>query len=138
MPSELGISIPLPVPTPAAMSSPRLTPPGIRNPTRRTISNKSIGDSVTFIQYSTESTSQNVLKIRCIVKPGGGVPLHYHRHCTEQFKVLRGVLTAVNGREVLTLKAGKEALVPVMTDHLFRNDTKEECEFEGTVRDVRA
>jgi hypothetical protein len=31
------------------------------------------------------------------------------------------------------LKEGEETLIPVNTDHLFRNDSEEECEFDGTV-----
>lgn len=119
----------------STMSAPiRAIPPGIRSPARRKITNKAIGDEVTFILYSTESPQQSVFKVRCIVKPGGGVPLHYHRNCSEHFKVLKGVLTAVNGSAVLKLGVGEETLIPVMTDHLFRNDTEGECEFEGTVR----
>lgn len=111
----------------------RAIPPGIRRPLSRVISNNMIGDKVSFTLYSTETPEQNYFKIRCVVKPGGGVPLHYHRHCSEHFRVLRGVMTAVKGREVLSLSEGEEALIPVMTDHLFRNDSAADCEFEGTV-----
>lgn len=41
----------------------------------------------------------------------------------------------MNGSQVLRLKEGEEALVPVNTNHLFRNDSEEEdVEFEGTAR----
>jgi mannose-6-phosphate isomerase-like protein (cupin superfamily) len=111
----------------------RSIPPGIRDAARRVVTNQAIGDKVTYTQYSTETSDGRSFKIRCIVKPGGGVPLHYHRNCTEHFRVLRGVLTAVNGRSTLALKEGEETLIPANTDHLFRNDSEEECEFEGTV-----
>ena len=111
----------------------RAIPPGIRNPSRRQISNKNIGDRVIFTHYSTETSNQNFFRIRCIVKPGGGVPLHYHRNSCEHFKTLKGVLTVINGDKTLSLKEGEDALVPVNTNHLFRNDSSEDCEFEGTV-----
>lgn len=112
----------------------RSIPPSVRNPARRFVTNKAIGDKVTYTQYSTETSDGNFFKIRCVVKPGGGVPLHYHRNCTEHFKVLRGIMTAVRGEETLSLGVDEEALIPVGTDHLFRNDSEEECEFDGTVR----
>ena len=111
----------------------RAVPPGIRDPLRREISNKDIGDRVTFTQYSTETPNQDFFRIRCIVKPGGGVPLHYHRNSSEHFKTLKGVLTIINGDKTLKLKEGEDALIPVNTNHLFRNDSGEDCAFEGTV-----
>ena len=111
----------------------RAIPPGIRDPARRVVSTRDIGDRVTYTLYSTETPEGDHFKIRCVVLPGGGVPLHYHRNTKEKFEVLRGVLTAVNGSDVLSLGVGESTEVPVGVDHLFRNDSESEAEFEGTV-----
>lgn len=110
----------------------RSVPPGIRTPSRRVITNKAIGDRVTFTTYSTETSDEDHFTIRCVVQPGGGVPLHYHRNMVESFKVLKGVLTVNRGQEVLRLNVGEEASVPIGVVHAFGNRGGEECEFEGT------
>ena len=110
----------------------RSVPPGIRTPARRVITNKAIGDRVNFSTYSTETSNEDHFTIRCVVQPGGGVPLHYHRNMVESFKVLKGVLTVNRGPDVLRLKVGEDASVPIGVVHAFGNRGEEECEFEAT------
>jgi len=59
--------------------------------------------------------------IEQIIPPGGGPPLHVHRHETEIFYVVEGQFEIVVGDQILTAAPGTSAVCPRDIPHKFRN-----------------
>jgi quercetin dioxygenase-like cupin family protein len=55
------------------------------------------------------------------VPPGGGPPLHVHRHETEIFYILEGEFEVIVGDQVVSAPAGTTATCPRDIPHKFRN-----------------
>ena len=108
-------------------------PPGLRWPERRVIANVIVKDRVTTEKYSIE-TNGEYSRFRCEVKAGGGVPLHFHHSYAEHFVVKSGELGVVLGDEVIHLKPGEGAKVPMGTKHRFFNDSDSDTEFVVELR----
>ena len=108
-------------------------PPGMRDPARRLVTNKVMQDQGIFEKYGAE-TNGEYTRCRVTVKPGGGVPLHYHRTFTERFEPVKGTLGLVLGSETLHLKPGEIGTVPLNTIHRFFNDSDEDIEYVAEVR----
>jgi mannose-6-phosphate isomerase-like protein (cupin superfamily) len=62
-------------------------------------------DQGIFEKYGAE-TNGEYTRCRVTVKPGGGVPLHYHAAFTETFWPVKGTLGIVLGNKTLHLKPG--------------------------------
>jgi mannose-6-phosphate isomerase-like protein (cupin superfamily) len=58
------------------------------------------------------------------VPPGGGPPLHVHRHETEIFFVVDGQFEILVGDQTVTGQAGTSAVCPRDIPHTFRNISK--------------
>jgi mannose-6-phosphate isomerase-like protein (cupin superfamily) len=59
--------------------------------------------------------------IEQIIPPGGGPPMHVHRHETEIFFVVEGQFEIVVGDQTVTGPAGASAVCPRDIPHTFRN-----------------
>ena len=99
-------------------------PPGVRDASRRLLTNPILKDEVTIEKYGAE-TGGEYTRLQVKVAPGGGTPIHLHSTYTERFISKDGTLTVVLGEETHQLKDGAEALVPVRTLHQFRNDNED-------------
>jgi mannose-6-phosphate isomerase-like protein (cupin superfamily) len=109
-------------------------PPGVRDESRRTLTNKVVKDIVFFEKYGSE-TNGECTRVRVQVKPQGGTPIHYHRSYAEQFFPTQGILGVVLGTQTLNLPPGESAIVPIGTYHRFFNpSTTEDCSFVGEAR----
>jgi mannose-6-phosphate isomerase-like protein (cupin superfamily) len=109
------------------------TPPGIRDHSRRTLSNPKIKDKVFIEKYGAETNGEYTL-IRCTVSPGGGTPLHYHGSYQEQLTAKEGILGVVVGEETKTFQPGETAVVEIGTKHRFFNPSADkDIEFVGKV-----
>lgn len=83
-----------------------------------TIENPVIGDKVTFIETSKQSNGVRTF-LELYLAPHGGNPLHYHKRFTETFTVKSGELKVQLGKEIVTLRSGDSATVPLNTNHRF-------------------
>ena len=108
-------------------------PPGMRDEARRVVTNKVMQDRGVFEKYGAE-TNGEYTRCRVTVKPGGGVPLHYHAAFTESFESVKGTLGIVLGKETLPLKPGESRTVPRNTVHRFFNDGHEDVDFVVEMR----
>jgi mannose-6-phosphate isomerase-like protein (cupin superfamily) len=68
------------------------------------------------------------------VKPGKGVPLHYHHECTEYYEVLEGELKMQMDNEIKTLKKGDYLLVPVKKNHRYFNESNSPVKFKAVIQ----
>ena len=100
-------------------------PPGLRDDSRRILTNPVLKDEVTFEKYGAE-TEGKYTRIKVKVAPGGGTPLHFHNTYSERFISKDGTLTVVLGEEIHKLKDGAEATVPIGIVHQFRNDNRDD------------
>ena len=114
------------------MASVSAPPPGIADPSRRTLTNPVMKDKVTFTRYSAETGGQST-HFRVTVAPGGGPPLHYHDTYTETFRPLVGITTIhLNGAAILLHPGTSDAVtVPLAKVHDFKNETDQDIELEG-------
>jgi len=115
-------------------SSNPVGPPGVRDESRRTLSNKIVKDLVFFEKYGAE-TNGEYTRVRVQVKPQGGTPMHYHRSYSEYFSPTQGILGVVVGSRTLNMTPGESAEVPMGTYHRFFNPSMtEDCSFVGEAR----
>ena len=63
------------------MEDSKSLPPGMRDPSRRVLTNSGVKDKVTVEKYGTETNGEYTL-IRCWTYPGGGTPI---RECSDSF-----------------------------------------------------
>lgn len=115
------------------MATSRIAPPGVRRQALRTIINPVTQEVVTFRRYNAETNDQ-YFEIDVTVRPGGGLPLHYHAEKDEIFTATSaaGVHLRIGAREEFVLARGETATVPKGTLHRFWNPTDEDMTF--TVR----
>ncbi|WP_375446257.1 cupin domain-containing protein [uncultured Fibrella sp.] len=104
-------------------------PPLSHPPNSRKITNPVLKDEVVFIETSQESNGRHSL-VEVLLSPGGGNPLHYHREFAEEFVCLEGELSVQLDKEIIRLKVGESATVPVHRLHRFFNQSAEPCRFE--------
>lgn len=113
---------------------PKATPPGIRDPARRTIINPTFNQATTFRKYSYETNGEYTL-LEDMVNPGGGNPQHYHTSYTETFQVSQGQLGVEIEGITTILNPGDKAVVPIGIVHRFFNPSQdEECRFTVELR----
>lgn len=110
----------------------RTIPPGIKDPARRTITNKLSGEIITFHKYGYETGGKSS-EATLICKPGGGPPLHYHTTYAEKFIAVKQPVQVNLGGKNIVIQPGEAADVPIGTPHRFYNDTEVDVEFEGHV-----
>ncbi|AUD02071.1 cupin domain-containing protein [Spirosoma pollinicola] len=103
--------------------------PSIPSSASRTITNPVLKDEVTFLQTSQESNGRHSL-VEVFLSPGGGNPLHYHRDFAEEFVCLEGELSIQLEKQIIQLKPGESAIVPVNKAHRFFNQSTQPCRFE--------
>ncbi|KPI43565.1 uncharacterized protein AB675_7030 [Cyphellophora attinorum] len=110
----------------------RTIPPGVRDPSRRWISNKVMQDRIQILKYGYETTGAKTEAVLWC-KPGGGPPLHYHLAYSERFTARTGnLIVYVDGtKHVLT--PGESATVKQGQVHRFTAEGDEEIEFSGEV-----
>ncbi|KAH6724167.1 RmlC-like cupin domain-containing protein [Leptodontidium sp. MPI-SDFR-AT-0119] len=104
---------------------PQQPPAGIRDPSRRTLTNHLIKDNVYIEKYGTETNSAYT-QVRVTVAPGGGTPLHYHGSYEEHLTCTNGLLSCVVGKKTLTFTPGETAVIPIGTRHRFFNNSENE------------
>jgi quercetin dioxygenase-like cupin family protein len=79
-----------------------------------------IGDQSTFKVLPSE-TGEAYAVLEQMVPPGGGPPLHVHRHETEIFYILDGDFEVFVGDRWIPAPAGTCATCPRDIPHTFRN-----------------
>lgn len=99
-----------------ATARPVVLPPGAG----RTV--EAFGDSVLFQLDGAQTGGALALGLGT-TPPGGGPPLHYHRHEDELFLVLDGVVSYCVEGEWADVGPGGVAYVPRGVVHTFRNNT---------------
>jgi quercetin dioxygenase-like cupin family protein len=90
-------------------------------------------DYVTFLEMSHETQEKHTL-LEVDLAPSGGVGLHYHKHYSETFEVIEGLLGVQIGKEIKYLKVGDTATALAGVRHRFFNDTKARCKFRCVVK----
>jgi mannose-6-phosphate isomerase-like protein (cupin superfamily) len=90
-------------------------------------------DYVTFLEMSHETQFNHTL-LQVDLAPSGGVGLHYHKHYSETFEVVEGVLGVQIGKEIMHLKVGETATAEAGERHRFFNDTQARCVFRCLVK----
>lgn len=79
------------------------------------------GDTYT-LKLSHEDTNGCFSLIEATVPPGGGPPMHIHKHEDEIFYVLDGELDVVAGQEHYKARSGDLVFIPKNVPHCFRNN----------------
>lgn len=79
-----------------------------------------VGGRSTFKVLNAETGGAYAL-LEQEVPPGGGPPLHVHRHETEIFYILEGQFELTVGERKITAPAGTTATCPRDIPHTFRN-----------------
>jgi mannose-6-phosphate isomerase-like protein (cupin superfamily) len=102
----------------------------------RTITNPIIGDTVTFLE-TAEETGGKYCRVKVLLQPGGGNPLHYHTTFTEHFETIKGTLNVQIGEDTLALKAGQAYLIKEKVVHRFYNESPYPVEFYCTITPAR-
>lgn len=83
------------------------------------------GDLNRFV-FTGEETAGRFAQWEAILPPGGGPPVHLHRHEDEAIHVLAGEVTARIGDQTLTLHQGASAYLPIGVPHGFTNHSEHE------------
>lgn len=93
---------------------PILTPPG---------GGQAVGviDGRSFFKARAADTGGAYALLEQTVPPGGGPPLHVHRHETEIFYILEGTFELTVGDQKVPAPAGTCAVCPRDIPHKFRN-----------------
>jgi mannose-1-phosphate guanylyltransferase/mannose-6-phosphate isomerase len=71
--------------------------------------------------YDSIETSKHFQVKRLHVNPGGKLSLQMHHKRAEHWVVVKGIATATNGEEVLTLTEGQSTYIPVTVIHALEN-----------------
>ncbi len=66
---------------------------------------------------------------RFTIKPGGGIPKHYHPDIEHEQYVLRGKYKVGIGTRVHEVKPGDSVFIPPGTTHWYENTGRENAEF---------
>ncbi len=99
----------------------RNIPPGVLDASRRTITNKTSKEVITWHKYGYETNGQ-LAEATIDVLPGGGPPLHYHTTYNEKFEGLEGQATLYVNDKVVKLNPGETLFVPMGTRHRFTSE----------------
>ncbi|MFN4258680.1 MAG: cupin domain-containing protein [Gemmataceae bacterium] len=99
---------------PSEMTSPIITGPG---------EGKKVGvlHSQSVFKVESEQTNGAYAVLEQTIPPGGGPPLHVHRHETEIFYILEGQFEIRVGGQTIAAPAGACAACPRDIPHTFRN-----------------
>ena len=109
----------------------RNVPPGIQDPSRRTITNRVTGEIIKVIKYGAETNGEySEGEVTCL--PGGGPPLHYHTSYRERFTAVEGDLIVELDGQTITLKPGESAEIPIGKIHRFTTPAGKEARFRGS------
>ena len=94
-------------------------PPGVKDPSRRKISNPVTGEDVEFTIYGHETNGKRTEAI-ITCQPGGGPPLHYHLDQLERFTALNetGIIQLGNSPP-RAMEFGESVEDPPRTLHSF-------------------
>ena len=65
---------------------------------------------------------------RLYINPGAKLSLQMHHQRAEHWVVVRGIATAINGKDTLTLTEGNSTYIPIGTTHGLENKTSESLE----------
>ncbi|MET3877313.1 cupin domain-containing protein [Chitinophaga sp. OAE865] len=87
-----------------------------------TITNPVIKDEVTFVQ-SAVTTNGRITTLQVKLMPGGGTPMHFHKHFSESFIVIEGELTITTRETSTRLSAGGKITVQKNEWHRFSNES---------------
>jgi quercetin dioxygenase-like cupin family protein len=79
-----------------------------------------LGDRSTFKVLSSQTGGAYAV-LEQQIPPGGGPPLHVHRHETEIFYILEGTFELTVGGEKVAAPSGTTAVCPRNIPHTFRN-----------------
>lgn len=112
-------------------------PAGLKDPSRRTITNPTLKDSVHFLAYAAE-TSGAYFRIRVTLAPHGGTPPHRHASYTETFHALASPLPILCGDGEIVLAPGQSRTIRRGEMHRFWNPGEEVVVFEVTVAPAHA
>lgn len=103
-------------------------PPGLRDPSRRSISSPLLKDSQTYTHYSHE-TSGAFTQLTATINPGYSNPPHHHTLFRETFTCVSGTLTVTVDSQPHTLAPGESAVADIGAIHSLANETDKDVEF---------
>jgi mannose-6-phosphate isomerase-like protein (cupin superfamily) len=81
------------------------------------------GGGIYRILTTAAASNQQIFAFEAYEPPGGGPPLHIHRHEEEFFFVLEGEVTFFVDGQILHRTAGQTAVVPRGAAHCFKNSS---------------
>ncbi|GGZ18716.1 quercetin 2,3-dioxygenase [Streptomyces nitrosporeus] len=80
-----------------------------------------LNGDVYSVKVGHRESEGSLAVLEASVPPGGGPPLHDHRHEDEAFYLIEGELEIYAGDETYTVRAGDFVFVPRGTVHGFKN-----------------
>jgi mannose-6-phosphate isomerase-like protein (cupin superfamily) len=95
--------------------------------------NPVIGNTIEFKELCEETKGTRTVG-EVWLRPGGGIPLHYHNEFSEFYEVLEGELSMQIGKAIRVLKKGEYVLIPVKTNHRYFNKSKEMVKFKVVIQ----
>ena len=95
--------------------------------------NPVIGNRVEFKELCEETKGTRTVA-EITVRPGGGIPLHYHNEFSEFYEVLEGQLGMQIGKEKKILQKGEYVLIPVKTNHCYFNPGDKPVRFKVVIQ----
>jgi len=78
--------------------------------------------------YDSIEVGVNFQVKRLYINPGAKLSLQMHHQRAEHWVVVRGIATAINGKDTLTLTEGNSTYIPIGTTHGLENKTSESLE----------
>jgi len=78
--------------------------------------------------YDSIEVGPNFQVKRLCVNPGAKLSLQMHHQRAEHWVVVSGTATAINGKNLITLKKGESIYIPIGVIHGLENNTKETLE----------
>lgn len=95
--------------------------------------NPVLGNRVEFKELCEETKGTRTVA-EIVLRPGGRVPLHYHRAFSEFYEVLEGELEIRIGKETRYLQKGENVLVQENTNHCYFNRSKLPVRFKVVIQ----
>lgn len=90
------------------------------------------GEQVALIE-SARNNNGKVSRFESKVAPGSTVPTHYHMAFEEHFEVIEGELTVWIDNRKVVLTAGQKFEIKKNVKHRWKNESKTETRFIGSV-----
>lgn len=91
----------------------------------RTITNKQLGDKITFLQTS-EDTHGKLIRVELTMSPNAqGPPLHFHTTFEERFEVLEGQIKVQLENKIFHVNKGEKIVIPLGVKHRWFNDSSQ-------------